>query len=46
MPDSNYPDDVAFDFIKKTVWRYDHLPEREFWKFGSPPGKGVLEIRV
>jgi hypothetical protein len=34
MPHSNYPNDVAFDFIKETVWRYDHLPEREFWKFG------------
>jgi len=33
MPHSNYPNDVAFDFIKKTVWWYDHLPEGEFWKF-------------
>jgi hypothetical protein len=33
MPHSNYPNDIAFDFIKKTEWRYNHLPEREFWKF-------------
>lgn len=45
MPHSNYPNDVAFDFIKKTVWRYDHLPEGEFWKFGydSSGFRKVLE---
>jgi len=34
MPHCNYPNDVAFDFIKKTVWRYGHLPVGKFWKFG------------
>jgi hypothetical protein len=45
IPHSNYPNDVAFDFIKKAVWRYDHLPEREFWKFGydSSRFRKVLE---
>jgi len=45
MPNSNYPNDVAFDFIKKAVWRYDHLPEGEFWKFGYDPSgfRKVLE---
>jgi hypothetical protein len=33
MPHRNYPNDIAFDFIKKTVWRYDHLPVGKFWKF-------------
>jgi hypothetical protein len=31
MPNRNYPNDIAFDFIKKTVWRYDHLPVGKFW---------------
>jgi len=45
MPHSNYPNDVAFDFIKKTIWRYDHLPEGKFWKFGydSSGFRKVLE---
>ncbi len=45
MPHSNYPNDVAFDFIKKTVCRYDHLPEGKFWKFGydSSGFRKVLE---
>jgi hypothetical protein len=45
MPPSNYPNNVAFDFIKKTVWRYDHLAEGEFWKFGynSSGVRKVLE---
>lgn len=45
MPHSNYPNDVAFDFIKKTVWRNDHLPEGKFWKFGynSSGFRKVLE---
>ena len=45
MPHSNYPNDIAFDFIKKTVWRYDHLPEGKFWKFGydSSGFRKVLE---
>ena len=45
MPHSNHPNDVAFDFIKKTVWRYDHLPEGKFWKFGcdSSGFRKVLE---
>ena len=34
MPHSNYPNDVTFYFIKKTVWRNDHLPEGKIWKFG------------
>jgi len=34
MPHSNNPNDVAFYFIEKTVWRNDHLPERKVWKFG------------
>jgi hypothetical protein len=34
IPNSNDPSDVAFDSIKKTVWGYNHLPERKFWKFG------------
>jgi hypothetical protein len=34
MPHSNYPNDVAFYLIKKTVWRNDHLPEGKIWKFG------------
>jgi hypothetical protein len=34
MPNGNYPYHIAFGFIKETVWRYDHLPEGEFWKFG------------
>jgi len=34
MPHSNYPNDVAFNFIKKTVWWYDYLPEGELWIFG------------
>ena len=45
MPNRNYPNDIAFDFIKKTVWRYDHLPEGKFWKFGygSSGFRKVLE---
>ena len=45
MPHSNYPNDVTFDFIKKTVWRYDHHAEGEFWKFGynSSGVRKVLE---
>ncbi len=45
MPHSNYPNDVAFDFIKKTVWRYDHLTVGKFWKFGydSSGFRKVLE---
>jgi hypothetical protein len=34
MPHSNYPNNAAFDFIKKAVWRNDRLPEGKFWKFG------------
>lgn len=33
MQHRNYPNDIAFDFIKKAVWRYDHLPVGKFWKF-------------
>ena len=33
MPYHNYPNNIAFDFIKKTVWRYNHLPVGKFWKF-------------
>ena len=45
MPHSNYPNDVAFDFIIKTIWRYDHLPVGKFWKFGydSSGFRKVLE---
>jgi hypothetical protein len=45
MPNRNYPNDIAFDFIKKTVWRYDHLPVGKFWKFwyNSSGFRNVLE---
>jgi len=33
MPHCNNPNDIDFDFIKKSEWRYDHLPVGEFWKF-------------
>jgi hypothetical protein len=33
MPNRNYPNDIAFDFIEKPVWRYDHHPVRKFWEF-------------
>ena len=32
MPHCNDPNDIGFDFIKKPVWRYDHLPVGKFWK--------------
>jgi hypothetical protein len=39
MPHSNYPNNITFDFIKKPVWRYDHLPVWKFLKFGyDSPG--------
>lgn len=33
MPYRNYPNNITLDFIKKTVWRYNHLPVGKFWKF-------------
>ena len=45
MPHSNYPNDVTFYSIKKTVWRNDHLSEGKIWKFGydSSGFRKVLE---
>jgi len=33
MPNRNYPNKIAFDFIKKPIWRYDHLAVRKFREF-------------
>jgi len=33
MPHCNNPNDIAFDFIKKPIRRYNHLSVRKLWKF-------------
>ena len=45
MPNRNYPNDIAFDFIKKPVGRYDYLPVGKFWKlwYDSSGFRKVLE---
>jgi len=45
MPHGNDPNDIGFDFIKKPVWRYDHLPIGKFYKFryDSPEFRKVLK---
>jgi hypothetical protein len=32
MPHRNNPNDIVFDFIEKSVRRYDHFLVGEFWK--------------
>jgi len=33
MAHRNDPNDIVFNFIEKTIWRYDHLTEGKFRKF-------------
>jgi hypothetical protein len=36
MPYHNYPNNIAFDFLKKMVWHYNHLPVGKFRTQESP----------
>jgi hypothetical protein len=33
MPHCNNPNNINFDFIKKTIWRGNHFSAGKFWKF-------------